>query len=100
MTTQQEVYIFFNDAGHAWLRVPIAELIGLSIADQISACSYINGKYAYLEEDCDAGVFLRARFGQDITGKKLQEMHAIKDHRTEVSPIRDYDHYSYTKQGD
>ncbi len=93
----QQAYVFFNDAGHAWLRVPIAELVGLSIADQITTCSYINGKYAYLEEDVDAGIFLRARFGPDITGKKLREMHAIEDQRTEVSPIRDYEHYTCTK---
>jgi hypothetical protein len=88
-----ETYIFYNDPGHGWLRVKIAELIGLAIADKISAFSYINGKYAYLEEDCDAGVFLRAKFGENITGRELNEQGILKEHYSETTMIRSFDHY-------
>jgi hypothetical protein len=43
------------DPGHAWLRVPLVEIAQLGIEDQISAYSFINGRFAYLEEDSDAG---------------------------------------------
>ena len=51
------MYIFFADPGHAWLRVLKTEII--PIKDKISSFSYMNGKYVYLEEDCDASVFLK-----------------------------------------
>lgn len=52
----------FADCGHAWLRVPLEDvrlacLQGLTI----SKCSFMNGKYAYLEEDCDLSAFIAFR---------------------------------------
>ena len=49
---------FHSDPGHAWLEVPLAELKSLGVAGEISSYSYINGETAYLEEDCDAGIFI------------------------------------------
>lgn len=51
---------FWSDPGHGWLEVPTAELKELGIENKISSYSYINweGSKAYLEEDCDAGVYL------------------------------------------
>ena len=45
------------DAGHAWLQVPIATCRGLAV----SAYSYADRSrgFAYLEEDCDAGAWVR-----------------------------------------
>lgn len=53
---------FYQDPGHGWLEVPVAELKRLGIVGQISRYSYVSrdGKLAYLEEDCDAGVYIRA----------------------------------------
>ncbi len=55
-------YRFIEDPGHGWLEVPRAEIEALGIADKISTCSYesTNGM-VYLEEDCDMGVFCRAK---------------------------------------
>jgi len=53
-------YIFHSDAGHGWLEVPKSELKSLGIKDKISRYSYIDGDNAYLEEDCDASVFIKA----------------------------------------
>lgn len=52
--TPKKTYTFYTDPGHGWLRVPLAEAKGLNI----SSCSYQDKNFAYLEEDCDAGIFL------------------------------------------
>lgn len=57
-TPDNNNYEFHNDAGHGWLRVPFVELIELGL--QPTEFSYTDGEYAYLEEDLDAGNFLRA----------------------------------------
>jgi hypothetical protein len=49
---------FIIDAGHAWLRVPMKTLEDWNIDILISKYSFRSQSYAYLEEDCDAGVFL------------------------------------------
>ena len=57
----KKTYTFWSDSGHAWLEVNRHELETLKITDQISGYSYRDayGK-VYLEEDCDAGVFIKA----------------------------------------
>lgn len=50
------------DSGHGWLEVSKAKLKSLGIADKISGYSYQKGDKAYLEEDCDAGLFFEAYF--------------------------------------
>ena len=48
------------DPGHGWLRVPVKLLEQLNIVDKISHYSYKCAGYAFLEEDCDWGVFVQA----------------------------------------
>jgi hypothetical protein len=48
------------DPGHGWLVVPLDELRALGIAARISSYSYLKDGIAYLEEDCDASVYLSA----------------------------------------
>lgn len=48
------------DPGHGWLVVPLEELRALNIVDRISRYSYLKDGLAYLEEDCDASVYLKA----------------------------------------
>ena len=55
------MYDFYEDPAHGWLKVSIAELQSLGIANKISGYSYINGNNAFLEEDCDAQVFVDAK---------------------------------------
>lgn len=54
------------DGGHGWLRVPIVSAEGL----RFSEYSYIDrvGGWLFLEEDCDAGVWLRAH---DLVGSSF-----------------------------
>lgn len=56
-----EYYTFYEDPGHGWLEVSKQELKDLGITDDISKYSYMKGQLAYLEEDSDLGVFIRAR---------------------------------------
>ena len=52
---------FLFDPGHGWLRVPLTDIALLGLEDQITPYSYIEGPYAYLEEDCDCPRYLSAR---------------------------------------
>jgi hypothetical protein len=59
-TARSVTLTFYEDPGHGWLRVPIKLIHELDIAGQISRYSMIKKDMAYLEEDMDAGSFLRA----------------------------------------
>ena len=84
-------YTIYEDAGHAWIKVPIAELIALDIENGVTHYSYINGKYAYLEEDCDLTKFFNAYHA--VTGRDPK-------HRTRMSDrsrVREYRRYTQEK---
>ena len=53
---------FVSDPGHGWLRVPRRLIDELGIAGKISEFSYVSStdEGVYLEEDCDAPLFLNA----------------------------------------
>jgi hypothetical protein len=79
---------FITDPGHGWLSVSIADLNRLGIAGEISTCSYMNGKRAYLEEDGDASIFMNAAkaAGWDITIKE-------SNNATSDAACRNYPNY-------
>ena len=54
-------YRFIEDPGHGWLEVDRAEVEALGIGSQVSSYSYIRGTKVYLEEDCDASIFINAK---------------------------------------
>ena len=56
----QKKFDFICDPGHGWIKVPFVLLETLGIVDQISNCSYQRKDFVYLEEDCDASVFVSA----------------------------------------
>lgn len=53
-------YRFFSDPSHAWLRVPMADIVALRLENDISHYSYVRDSIAYLEEDSDASLFIAA----------------------------------------
>ena len=57
--TISKPYTFWADPGHGWLAVPAAEIKALGIKP--SGYSYRAGGFVYLEEDCDLGLFMRAK---------------------------------------
>jgi len=73
---------FHSDPGHGWLECPRSLLDTLGIAADVSPYSYTDGPRAYLEEDSDAGLLLRAL---DSRGApyNVTEAHIDRDH-----PIR------------
>jgi hypothetical protein len=85
-------YKFHEDPGHGWLAVPMAELVELGVAHQISGYSYVSrdGLTAYLEEDCDMSIFLRAK-GVPIGG--LDAFGVKYSHTNSDSFIRSLRHF-------
>lgn len=90
MTQSSKIYIFHSDPGHGWLAVKLKELEDLGIADKISPYSYQKGKTVYLEEDCDMGIFIKAK---KVQGIDIQ----YRDSYLDKTPIRYYSGYSYNK---
>jgi hypothetical protein len=80
----------YSDAGHGWAKVSMEVLKEYGIADKISGYSYMskNGKFAFLEEDCDMHLFFQT---VRATGKEVK----VREHnaRQRQSKIRNYPSY-------
>lgn len=87
-----EKYTFFEDGGHGWLKVSMAELKGLGIADKITDYSYRTKDYAYLEEDSDYTTFADAWSAKH--GAKWDIQERTTTHYNDTSPVRRFDRYS------
>jgi len=79
----------YTDPSHGWAKVSLSELFKLNIIDKISSYSYIhkNGLNAYLEEDCDLGLYLKTLDAKGIQ-YKFKTLHTNKS-----SKIRSYARY-------
>jgi len=55
-----KTFKYHIDPGHGWLEVSISDLDNLGIRNLISSYSYRMGGVAYLEEDCDMSLFVKA----------------------------------------
>ena len=73
---------FHCDPSHGWLEVTQADLETLGIAGLISAYSYAKGDKAYLEEDCDANLYIE---GAKAAGWTIQ---IVEQYTGTDSPIR------------
>lgn len=84
------MYVFHTDPGHGWMAVKRAELVKLGIAGQVSHFSYQNGGTIYLEEDCDAPLFLATKKakGEEVPSDHIRESHTDDNHY-----IRNYEPY-------
>ena len=69
-----QTYRYIQDPSHGWIEVPLEELE--NIAYKISRYSYMNPKTgkAYLEEDCDAAIFIKKLKDTD-TPYEIKEVH-------------------------
>ena len=79
--------LFITDPGHGWLEVPMSLIRDMGIAGSISRYSYRFGDMAYLEEDCDASMFMRFA---EHTGYKIEVEHLEQD----PTPIRNYQRFA------
>jgi hypothetical protein len=86
----QTSYRYIQDPGHGWIEVPRAELDALEIAHRVSLYSYQLGPWVYLEEDCDAGLWIGARAAQGFPVGQ-DELH--EEHTDTESFIRDLERY-------
>jgi len=93
-SVQQMAYEFESDPGHGWLSVPRWVLRWLNIEHRISWYSYQNGNDAFLEEDSDTYLFLKAYRQRYGTKAKIQETRTNDGD----SPIRSMQHYTYYKE--
>jgi hypothetical protein len=64
---------FVTDPGHGWLEVPLADIAALGVETKISACSFINGRFAYLEEDCDYAVYMDALAARGLPRPEIRQ---------------------------
>lgn len=80
-------YNFYEDPAHGWLKVPIAELKAMGLMNSISQYSYMRAGYAYLEEDCDAQLFMTAK-GMD------PDKDIVNHIGDRLSRIRNYDRFN------
>ena len=88
-------FTFHTDPGHGWLEVSFTELhkVGLMPSD-FSSYSYQQGSVVYLEEDCDASIFLRAYEAQhgkraDVVEKYSHHEHWIRRLESIVPKVLD-----------
>ncbi len=85
---KKKKYDALSDPGHAWVSIPLKDIVELGIQDQISSSSYMKGGRAYLEEDADLSLFMEAakKAGWDVTLKS-------KPQAERASRIRSYGGY-------
>lgn len=87
MTKLKLTVTLHDDPGHAWLEVSRAHIAALGLTDRITRYSYVQGDTAYLEEDCDALLFLDAA---EVAGWDVE----VDEHLCPGwSPIRCLQHY-------
>lgn len=80
-----DTFVFHSDPGHAWLEVSVQKLWSVGLRPQdFSVYSYRRGDRCFLEEDCDAPLFLetyRKVFGERPMFKEvnMDRQHWIRD---------------------
>lgn len=80
---------FYQDAGHGWIQVPHKTILSMpeKLIEKITKYSYMDKTHVYLEEDCDAYLFMS--WLSDIGVKPTLET-VYHDH----SPVRSKDRFS------
>jgi hypothetical protein len=83
----------YSDPGHSWLRISRQDADFLGILSRISSFSYQShqGKYLYLEEDCDAPLAVEAlKVRTDALPQYFNDRHTNKNSR--VRGLQPYFH--------
>lgn len=78
---------YYSDPGHGWIKVSLKEIARLGIANRISGYSYVNKGFAFLEEDCDAGVYINCL---KAVGVEFKVAHHIADRSSKIRNYRRY----------
>lgn len=88
MSDIQSVFRIHVDPGHAWAECPSGLLKLLGIDQKVSTYSYQRDGMAYLEEDCDLGLLVRALRDRGIEPVFEEELSDLE------SPIRKFERYA------
>ena len=83
---------FYTDPAHGWVAVKLHVLYDLGLIEKVSPYSYIRGKTAYLEEDCDASLLISTLQDKNIVYTITEKNYPIK-----LCPIRSYDGYNFNQ---
>ena len=59
MTKLPKELTYYIDAGHGYLKVPMKTIEAYGLKNKISGFSYKTANFAFLEEDCDATLFMK-----------------------------------------
>lgn len=79
-----KTFTFYTDPGHGWLAVSIDDVYAVGLEPKsFSEYSYQNMGFLFLEEDCDAEIFVRE--WRDVFGEP-----EIKHVHQDPTPIRRY----------
>lgn len=78
---------FHADGGHAWLKVSNKNILKSGIKNEISRCSYMTNTHTYLEEDCDAELYLKYC---ELNGIEVE---LVQKYSNKSSSIRSYRPY-------
>ena len=77
--------VFYSDAGHGYLKVPLKLIKAYGLFNKISEFSFKSKEFGFLEEDCDATLFLKA---VEDAGNK--DKYVIKEKYVETAACRNY----------
>lgn len=84
----QHKFTMFTDPGHGWLVATLSQLRDAGVYDKVSSYSYKSGELAYLEEDCDAGLFLEAYMSKH--GLVFDDIKIVEIHTDHDAPCRNF----------
>lgn len=85
----KSVFDMYNDAGHGWLKVQYHLIEKMGLTQNITPYSRQHGIDVFLEEDCDAPMFIR-KYREMFEREPL-----IRQHYTDKrSRIRNYNNYN------
>lgn len=79
---------FYADPGHGWMKVPLSLIKKLGVQKNISTYSYVRNAHAFLEEDRDAGVVIKALREQ---GREVGFREHVADKRSKIRSYACYD---------
>lgn len=79
----------YVDPGHAWVGVPLSLVEELGIKGIITGYSYYRDGMCYLEEDCDASVFVK------VAKEKGYSFTFKESHNNNQSFVRRLPHYPF-----
>lgn len=83
---------FISDPGHGWLKVNTRDLFALGLTpSDFSSYSYRRGDDLYLEEDCDASLFIETYIKKTNRNPRFRE----RVNKSKYSRVRHYSQNCY-----